>query len=428
MGWKIVSVSEVPIGGRNLRIGSKGNDVHQLQKLLMEAGFYFGPVDGIYGILTEEAVWLFQRSFNLRCDGIAGPKLFAALKNASLKQNRIIYTVKPKDNLKSISCNFGVAGSAWRGIPGQGNPQHKIYPGMKLLLNQKVVFCSGKTAADLQSTAYLENGWELTTDGELVRLDNLIGGETYQTVVAQPDTWEKILSSPKCWQKIGANFKRVSKNNWGIDLRNAPLERIFRWKDFLQYLCKVTSINQIPMLLIPMLAEGKAVKNRLYWLNLAQFSNCTGLLLIEPSICLDSPVAFQQSCLNLGRTLQKLIQFNLGPKTLLVGRVGGWDWNIDQGYQCRPVSFREGRILAAMNPRSVKYNQGTMYTVIGYTRRRERHCLIFRDQQGWHDWVKLGLRSNLLGFVFHDLQDLGRFGGELLRSSFGVLPKEKFMK
>ena len=428
MGWKIVAVSEVPIGGRNLRIGSKGNDVHELQKMLMEAGFYFGPIDGVYGLLTEEAVWLFQRSFNLRCDGIAGPELFGALKNASLKLNRIVYTVKPKDDLKSISRNFGVARSAWKGIPGQGNPQHKIYPGMKLLLDQKVIFCSGKSAPDLPVTAYLENGWELTTAGELVRLDNLIGGETYQTVVAQPDTWEKILDSPKCWKKIGTNLKRVGKKNWGIDLRNAPLEKLFRWKDFLQYLSKVTSMDRIPMILIPMLTEGKPTKNRLFWLNLPQFSNCTDLLLIEPLISPDLPVAFGQSCLNLGKALQKLGWFNLGSKTLLVGRVGGWDWNIDQDYQCRPVSFREGRILAAMNPRPVKYNTGTMYTEINYIRRSERHCLIFRDQQGWHDWVKLGLKSNLLGFMIHDLQDLGRFGSELLRSSFGVLPKEKFMK
>lgn len=428
MGWKIVAVSEVPIGGRNLRIGSKGNDVYELQKLLMEAGFYFGPIDGIYGILTEEAVWLFQRSFNLRCDGIAGPELFAALKNASLKLNRIIYTVKPKEDLDSISRNFGVARSAWKGIPGQGNPRHKIYPGMKLLLNQKVVFCSGKTVPDVPVTAYLENSWELTTGGELVGLDNLTGGASYQTVAAQPDTWEEILSSTKCWKRIGANLKGINAKNWGIDLRNAPLEKVFRWKNLLQYLCKATSIGQIPLTLIPMPVEGRTVKSRLYWLNLPQFSNCTGLLLIEPSICLDSPVAFQQSCLNLGKTLQKLIQFNLGPKTMLVGRVGGWDWNIDRGYQCRPVSFREGRILAAMNPRLVKYNQDTMYTMINYTRRRERHCLIFRDQRGWHDWVKLGLRLNLLGFMFHDLQDLGRFGGELLRSSFGVLPQEKFIK
>ena len=71
MGWKIVTVSEAPLGSRSLRAGSRGEDVRELQHLLAEAGFYFGPVDGIYGILTEEAVSLFQRTFNLRNDGVA---------------------------------------------------------------------------------------------------------------------------------------------------------------------------------------------------------------------------------------------------------------------------------------------------------------------------------------------------------------------
>ncbi|MGE5606079.1 MAG: peptidoglycan-binding domain-containing protein, partial [Bacteroidota bacterium] len=130
MGWKIVTASAAPLGGRILCAGSRGDDVRDLQQLLADAGFYFGPVDGIYGILTEEAVSLFQKTFNLRNDGVAGPELYTNLKNASLKLNRIIYTVKPKENLKTISRNFGVSRSAWLSIPGQGNPQRKIYPGM----------------------------------------------------------------------------------------------------------------------------------------------------------------------------------------------------------------------------------------------------------------------------------------------------------
>ncbi len=428
MAWRITELSQVPLGRRILRIGSKGDDVRELQQLLMEGGFYFGPVDGIYGILTEEGVSLFQKTFNLRNDGIAGLELFTALKNASLKLNRIIYTVKPRENLKTISRNFGVAKSAWQGIPGQGNPQRKIYPGMKILLNQKAVFWSGKGPSGFPGAAHLEVGWELVADGGLVRVNNAEGGETYQTVVAQPETWGKILSSHNYWEKIGASFKRISEKHWGIDFRDAPLETVFRWRDLVQYICKIISKKQIPLILVPMSDVRKTVKNRLYWLNLPLISNFAKLVLLEPLICLDSPLAYLQSTSNLEKNLNKLIRLNLGPKVLLMGRVGGWDWNIDQDCQCRPVSFREGRILAAMNHRSVKYNPDTTYTVIDYIRCRERHCLIFRDQQGWLDWIRIGLKSNLLGFAIHDPKDLGNFGGELISGSFCILSEDKLMK
>lgn len=427
MGWRIVTVSQAPLGRRILCAGSKGNDVCELQQLLTEAGFYFGLVDGVYGTLTEEAVALFQRTYNLRDDGIAGPELVTTLKNPSLKQSRLIYTVKPKESLKTISENFGVSRTAWQSIPGQGNPQRKIYPGMKLVLNQKVVFCSGKGSVAFPATACLEVGWQLDEDGELVRVNQLEGCGAFQTIVAQTETWRKILNSRKCWEKIGASLNRINEK-WGLDLRNAPLEAIFRWRDLLQYLCKVISIKQVPLILIPILDGGKTIKNRFYWLNLPQISDYAKYVLIEPLICLDSPLAFLQSNLDLGKVLRQLNRLRIGSKTLLMGRVGGWDWNLDEADQCRPVSFREGRILAAMNYRSVKYNKDTTYTVIDYLRRSERHCLIFRDQQGWQEWIRIGLKSNLLGFVLHDPKDLGKFGSELISGSFSVLTIDHLQK
>ena len=38
------------------KIGSRGNEVRQIQKKLKELGFYKGSVDGIYGTGTQKAV------------------------------------------------------------------------------------------------------------------------------------------------------------------------------------------------------------------------------------------------------------------------------------------------------------------------------------------------------------------------------------
>lgn len=56
------------------KIGSRGNEVRQIQKKLRELGYYKGSVDGIYGTGTQKAVKSFQKNCGITADGIAGPK------------------------------------------------------------------------------------------------------------------------------------------------------------------------------------------------------------------------------------------------------------------------------------------------------------------------------------------------------------------
>lgn len=56
------------------QLGSRGNEVRQIQTKLKQLGFFTGTVDGIYGVKTQSAVRSFQRSVGLAADGIAGPK------------------------------------------------------------------------------------------------------------------------------------------------------------------------------------------------------------------------------------------------------------------------------------------------------------------------------------------------------------------
>ncbi|SDL03728.1 LysM peptidoglycan-binding domain-containing protein [Natronincola ferrireducens] len=62
-----------------LRRTSTGPSVRQLQELLRDAGFDPGPIDGIFGPRTEEAVRTFQRSKGLTVDGIVGVQTWTAL-------------------------------------------------------------------------------------------------------------------------------------------------------------------------------------------------------------------------------------------------------------------------------------------------------------------------------------------------------------
>lgn len=55
-------------------LGSRGQEVRQIQKKLQNLGFYSGSVDGIYGTATQKAVRNFQKSCGITADGVAGPK------------------------------------------------------------------------------------------------------------------------------------------------------------------------------------------------------------------------------------------------------------------------------------------------------------------------------------------------------------------
>lgn len=68
-----------PTGCPTLRRGSRGEWVRKAQRILADANFDPGPIDGIFGPLTETAVREFQRSKGLTVDGIIGPRTWAAM-------------------------------------------------------------------------------------------------------------------------------------------------------------------------------------------------------------------------------------------------------------------------------------------------------------------------------------------------------------
>lgn len=67
-----------------LKIGSRGEDVKDLQKLLKNAGYDVGAIDGIFGKKTDAAVRMYQNDHIDACktvDGIVGAKTWKAIEN-----------------------------------------------------------------------------------------------------------------------------------------------------------------------------------------------------------------------------------------------------------------------------------------------------------------------------------------------------------
>ncbi len=61
------------------KMGSRGNEVKNIQTRLKKWGYYKGAIDGIYGTQTKNAVIAFQKKNNLTPDGVAGPKTLAKI-------------------------------------------------------------------------------------------------------------------------------------------------------------------------------------------------------------------------------------------------------------------------------------------------------------------------------------------------------------
>ena len=61
------------------KIGSRSQEVREIQTVLKEWGYYNGNVDGIFGTKTKSAVIAFQKKNGLVPDGIVGEKTLKAM-------------------------------------------------------------------------------------------------------------------------------------------------------------------------------------------------------------------------------------------------------------------------------------------------------------------------------------------------------------
>ena len=65
-----------------MKSGARGEDVREVQEMLIESGYLNDTADGIYGIRTEAAVLAFQKDHGLDVTGMVGDATYNALKTA----------------------------------------------------------------------------------------------------------------------------------------------------------------------------------------------------------------------------------------------------------------------------------------------------------------------------------------------------------
>lgn len=110
--------------------GSKGGAVKGLQNALSARSYDPGPVDGVFGSMTENAVRGFQSGYGLTADGIVGPITWQALD---------VYVVQSGDTLSKIAQEQLGDARRWREIfelnRALVSDPDKIFPGQVLVLS-----------------------------------------------------------------------------------------------------------------------------------------------------------------------------------------------------------------------------------------------------------------------------------------------------
>jgi 3D (Asp-Asp-Asp) domain-containing protein len=66
-------------GDKLIKFGMRGEDVQMVQKSLLEKGFYFDEIDGVFGKATLKAIKDFQISNGLLADGVVGRETLLCL-------------------------------------------------------------------------------------------------------------------------------------------------------------------------------------------------------------------------------------------------------------------------------------------------------------------------------------------------------------
>ncbi|MBF8982086.1 peptidoglycan-binding protein [Lutibacter sp. B2] len=88
----------------SMKIGDKGTQVMEIQSLLKKIGYDPGPIDGIFGKKTEEAVKQFQKDNGLIPDGIIGKNTYKAMEPLLLGYDQ--YTIKQGDTIYEIAKKY----------------------------------------------------------------------------------------------------------------------------------------------------------------------------------------------------------------------------------------------------------------------------------------------------------------------------------
>lgn len=201
----------------SLKVGSEGDRVVQLQKRLIQLGYYSGKADGKFGAGTEAALIAFQKANKLKADGVAGNQTM-----------NVLYGSNPVKATSSSNSNS----SSSSGSRATATPRPTAKPNIPK--NKFISTTSSSTGSDVRNlqNRLIELGYLAGT------ADGVYGAATEKAVIAfqkrnmpyadgiaGPETLAKLYSSSakratKVAGVVAKAGKSLREGDTGDDVRS----------------------------------------------------------------------------------------------------------------------------------------------------------------------------------------------------------------
>ncbi len=168
------------LGDRLLSVGSRGDDVYQLQQELQVKGYFTATPTGYYGEVTRQAVRDFQSAAGISADGIAGPQTFGKL-STEVATSTNGHTVAPGESLWALAKRYQTTVTAIKSLNGLTGDT--IYVGQKLQIPES----QAAVTPSEQQNSTSSRGSDVSREDVLLlarMIEAEAGGESYNGKLA----------------------------------------------------------------------------------------------------------------------------------------------------------------------------------------------------------------------------------------------------
>lgn len=161
--------------GSVLRRGDRGTSVRHLQQSLRNAGFSPGPIDGVFGRQTEQAVRAFQRFARIQVDGVAGRQTFGRLSsNENGRSRDNANTVQRTPSIQNLS--FTIARNNTQTLYGRS----PVFRGYSTMIDQSWVITGTVQGRNMDIT---QSGNKILINGSIGNVEiDFNNGRVYAKV------------------------------------------------------------------------------------------------------------------------------------------------------------------------------------------------------------------------------------------------------
>jgi peptidoglycan hydrolase-like protein with peptidoglycan-binding domain len=349
---------------KTLRIGSRGEQVKELQQLLIAAGYLDAKQqsgrpadDGIFGSATDAAVKKWQRKVNLDDDGIVGPDTRNKLSTIENPTGANTTTTQPPaSNTVPGQTARASGGLAKKRSGGLARKRQMAGNNLKQITKNEIPFSNREQGNHFRifvNSEYpaIAKKLDLTSTGRhdnttiLNALNTIVDGKTllikYNEYKAVPKNWESLVTRYMQLYKTGE--KKTGANTWSADeLSDEEMKKA------------IERYN------IPTNSNSKRISDQLTYIAMRNANQGLGFFLVDPRLNLVFVFNKDYKLVNYSQTVASADP----QKSVIFTRD---DWMRLSGFQVDPQKeINSGRYYKEINGQPYIYRgQGVAATADG---------------------------------------------------------------